>query len=400
MAQKLYLDQCMVSDLANQGGRPWHETRGGQAILTAQRRGVVETWPSPMHVLETFLCADFDQQHRVTDTPKLDLRQAIASTHLHLAEAQRMAPAYEFVLAEHFMKMLDEVAPGAIRNWAPFEQLKLQNQQVYLGLLGLLAAYRGFDRSDAVADMARGKITSRLLHSRFARDPRAFMDDVVAAAREFRVTRDDVFSEFDRRSLSDLIREIEENETAVRRLDGGTAQRLQRDRELVAKSYGAAEIGECLAAVFSDPLFLLLSFDVAQVREQWGRIVGRPDARPPEFLATADDEACAADQHLVVQTLELLFRAVARERLLLPRLVYKVVLGELELALRQGEIPTGGLGFDCEHAAMLARVDVFGTVDGRFATLAKRAAAELAAGGHQVEVVVGMDELVRYLGGL
>jgi hypothetical protein len=30
----------------------------------------------------------------------------------------------------------------------------------------------------------------------------------------------------------------------------------------------------------------------------------------------------------------------------------------------------------------------------------KRAAAELAASGHRVEVLVGTDELVRYLGGL
>jgi hypothetical protein len=111
----------MVSDLANQGGRQWHETRGGQALLAAQRRGAVESWACPMHVFETSLCADFDERHQVTDTAKLDLRQAIASTHLHLAEAKRMAPAYEFLLAEHFMKMLDEVAPGAVRNWVPLE---------------------------------------------------------------------------------------------------------------------------------------------------------------------------------------------------------------------------------------------------------------------------------------
>lgn len=49
---------------------------------------------------------------------------------------------------------------------------------------------------------------------------------------------------------------------------------------------------------------------------------------------------------------------------------------------------------------MLARVDVFGTVDGQFATLAKRAAAALAEAGHRVELVVGTDEFVRYLEGL
>lgn len=396
---KMYLDQCMISNLANQG-RPWHETRGGRALAGALSRCAIEVWASPTHVLETLLCADFDEHNRVTDTAKLDLRQSIASTILHLIEAKRMAQSYEFILAENFLKMLDEVAPGAVRNWAPFERLRRDNQQLYLGILGLVTSYRSLDRPEAVADMVRSKITSRLLHSRFARSPRDYMDDVVAAAREYRVTRDDIFAEYDCRPLSDLIQEIENNEARTVRLDGGTLQRLQRDRELVAKSYGAVEIGECLGAVFADPLFLLLTFDVAQVRDNWGRITARPDAPPPAFLAEADDAACVADHELVVRTLELLFRAVASERLLLPRLIYKMVLGELELAIRQGEIPSEGLGFDNEHAAMLAHVDVFGTVDGRFATLAQRAAAELANAGHRVQVIVGTDELVHLLDGL
>ena len=104
---KLYLDQCMISNLANQGARI--EPRGGRALQAALDRGAVEVWVSPMHVLETFLCADFDEHHHITDTPKLDLRQSIASTLLHLAEAKRMADSYEFILAEYFMRMLNEV---------------------------------------------------------------------------------------------------------------------------------------------------------------------------------------------------------------------------------------------------------------------------------------------------
>ena len=394
--KKLYLDQCMVSNLANQG-MPWNETRGGQALVAATQRGAVEVWASPMHVLETFLCADFTDQQQLIDTTKLDLRQSIASTLLHLAEAKRMSQSYEFILVEDFMVMVEDLAPGTVRTWAPFERLRKEHQQIFLGLLGLLAAYRNLDRPDAVSDMVRVKVTTRLLHSRFARSPRDYMNDVIEAAREYRVTREDIFAEFDRRPLSDLIREIEENEAQVTRLDGGTIQRLQREREFVAKSYGAAEIGECLQAVFSDQLFLLLTFNIAQVRDQWAQIVGCPEATPPVFLAGADDAACESDLELIVHTLELLLRAVARERLLLPGLIYKLVLGELELALRKGEIPSGGLGFDSEHAAMLTRVDAFATVDGNFATLARRAAAELAKDGQHVKIIEGMDELVRYL---
>ena len=87
------------------------------------------------------------------------------------------------------------------------------------------------------------------------------MDDVVSAARDYRVTREDIWAEFDQRPLSDLTHEIEQNEAAVVRIDGGTAQRLGRDRELIARSYGAVEIGECMSSVFKDPLFLMLTFN-------------------------------------------------------------------------------------------------------------------------------------------
>jgi len=362
----------------------------------ALARGVVEVWPSPTQVLETMLCADFDEDQNLVQTPKLDLRVAIASTLIHLAEGRRMAPAYPFVVVEHFMKALDSLAPGCVRTWKVFRLLEKENQRTYLGLLSLLAAYRNLQQPDAVTDVLRTKVTSRLLHSRFARSPRDYLDDVITAAKEFRV-RADIREDYDRRSLSDLLREIEENEAAVVRLDGGLIQRLQRDREMIARSYGAVELGECMSSVFQEPLFLFLTFDLVQIKAQWRRIMER-DVQPPAFLADSEDERCFHDDDLLVETLEMLFRILARERLLIPHVVHKVIVGELELAARQGEIPSRGLGFDSEHAAMLTRVNAFATVDGRFATLATRAAADFAeVGQHNVRVLVGADNLIEYL---
>jgi hypothetical protein len=395
MVKKLYMDQCMVSNLANQGC-PWHETRAGKALADALKRKVIEVWVSPTHVLETYLCAEFDDAQGIIDTPQLDLRQAIASTLVHLADGRRMAPSYEFIMIEDFMRMLETEAPGCVYGWKPFNWLRRQNTYIYMGILGLLAAYRPFNEPEAFAGLERSKLTSELLFSRFARAPADYFDDVLAAAREYRVTREDIWAELDRRSFSDLKREKQENEAAAVRLTGGVIQRLQRDREMVARAYGAVELGQCITSVFSDPVFLLLTFDMARIRDQWGQIVGR-DVRPPAFLAEADDERCHTDDELAVRSLEILFRAVAPERLYLSQLIYKIVLGEIELALRQEEIPTGGLGFDSEHAAILGRVDAFGTVDLRFATLARRAAAEMATAGHSVQILVGFDELIQFL---
>jgi hypothetical protein len=389
--QKLYLDQCMVSNLATQDV-PWHETRGGKALLAAMARGAVEVWASPMHVLEAFLCADFDENQQVTDTPKLDRR--------HLADAKRMSCSYEFILVKHFMRMLEIEAPGSIRSWEFFERLRKENQHIYLGLLGLLAAYRKYDRPDAVSDVLRNKITSQLLHSRFARDPRDFVDSVIDAARNYRVTRDDIFEEFDKRPLSELTDEIAQNTAAAVKLDNQTLQKLQREKDTIARSYGAAELGECLFTVFGDGLYLLLTFDVVHIKNQWAQILGRHGVAPPDWLAEASEEDCTHDISLIGRTKEMIFKAVASEQLLLPRLLYKLVLGELEIAFRAGEIPSGGLGFDSEHAALLSQVEAFATVDARFTNLAHRIAGELAENGHHVQVLGNTDELIRYLEGL
>jgi hypothetical protein len=64
------------------------------------------------------------------------------------------------------------------------------------------------------------------------------------------------------------------------------------------------------------------------------------------------------------------------------------------MCLAKGEIPTGGLSFDCEHAAMLSTMDIFLTHDTRLLNLAKRAAKFLSeAGGWHVEVVANEKQL-------
>ena len=396
MPAKLYFDQCVVSNLAKQAPR-WQETRIGKLLVSATAKGTAEVWASPMHVMETFLCADFDERQRVADTPKLDLRLQIARTHLELIEAKRMAPSFEFIVIEHFLRALADLAPGSVYGMDVYDWLRRENQQVYLGLLATLAAYRNLDRPEALHDLLRHKLSTRLLHSRFAKSPGDYLDDLIKAAREFRVTREDIWQDVDRRSLSELQTEIDANLAARPKLDSRLIQRLQRHTQEIADSYGAPEIGECLGSVFQLPLFLLLTFDVSKVREHWPAIVGA-DRPPPRFLAEANEEQCGTDANLVFRTLEILFKIFCRERLFLPGLLPRLVLGELALAMRQEEIPSEGLGFDCEHATMLTQVDVFVTVDGRFATLLKRAASDVAERmNHPVRVLTCSDELARFL---
>jgi hypothetical protein len=135
-------------------------------------------------------------------------------------------------------------------------------------------------------------------------------------------------------------------------------------------------------------------FDAAAIRDRWGAIHGKEAIRPPKFLAEAAAEQCVSDAQLLAKSLQILFRNLSRTCLLYARVPDTVVLGELEMCLDKGEIPTGGLSFDCEHAAMLSTMDIFLTQDTRLLTLAKRAAKFLdEAAGWKVAIVANEKQL-------
>ena len=261
MPKKLYIDQCSLStDAAADPATLWRKTKLGGTIAGLVNDGTVEVWTSPVNVLEIFLCADFDKQNRVLDTAKLDLRVRLAQALVELSDCRRMAPGFEFLVVRNFLEVLAAEAPAAIRSTDFFEFALTTNQQVYAGLLAMLAALRTLDRPDAIEDLLRSKITSRLLHSRFARDPAAFVDAMVACATEFRVTTDDIWAEFDVQPLQSLRDAIEQNLAQATPMDNTVRARLQKNKKAVAEAYSAAELGQCLSSIFHRDSFLLMNF--------------------------------------------------------------------------------------------------------------------------------------------
>jgi hypothetical protein len=99
------------------------------------------------------------------------------------------------------------------------------------------------------------------------RDPAAFVDQVIECAKEFRLTADDLWKEFDSRSLADLQAEIAANLSAAVKLTGPAKTALQKNKPMIADTYGAAEIGECLNAVFEDFYLLLMTFDTFALKQ-------------------------------------------------------------------------------------------------------------------------------------
>ena len=91
-----------------------------------------------------------------------------------------------------------------------------------------------------------------------------------------------------------------------------------------------------------------------------------------------------------------LFLPLASSRLAVATIPSQVVLGELELCLAKDQLPTAGLTFDCQHAAMLTKMRVFATQDGNLANLARRAAGILTKQcGWNVTVATDAAELKK-----
>ena len=151
--------------------------------------------------------------------------------------------------------------------------------------------------------------------------------------------------------------------------------RLQKSKEEVAAAYGAAEIGHAMNVVFEDRFLIAMTFDIPKIKEYWdvfSGLIGNPVSMPNELFKVNTDEQYW-DPAVVEVTMQTLFRHAARHILLSPRIVNHVVIGEIEMALNKGEIPSAGVGFDSEHAAVLLHVDVFMTTDNHLANLVRGA---------------------------
>ena len=273
-----------------------------------------------------------------------------------------------------------------------FDMFAENHVRIFLGTLGLLAAYRHFGGAAGLEQMKRAKITSRLLHSRFIRDPAQFVESIVDCARNFRTTTADIWAEFEARPLYDMLAEIEENQAHAVAINNQTKNRLQTEKLNIARAYGAAELGECLVGVFREMCYVLSTFDLGVIKQRWGDIMGN-GSPAPDYLGPAG-EPCVEDLGLRIRALQTIFRVFARDRLFVSSLPTAVVLGELEFCLNAEELPSGGLTFDAQHAVNLIRCDVFVTHDVRFANLARRAAGLIAQTGlHTVRIVTDAGEL-------
>lgn len=400
--KRIYLDHCVVSNISKATSSSWSDTKIGKAISKAVGEGRAEILTSPTEVMEIFLTAKTDDSGSLLVTTSheqemLNLRMNCAKTVLEMIEAKHMIEAYEYVVIRELLDHFEELAPGSILTRSYFDKFASSNKQIWLGCLGLLASYKLFGGEKGLEKMKRAKLISRLIHSRFINDPEQFVTDAVKCSKGFHLKDNgEIWAKFETMSIHDIQQEIENNEINSTKIDKTTKKRLQKNKKMIAEAYGAPELGECLSSVFENPILVLLTFNLDIIKKDWGKILG-DNSNPPDYLGPAS-QGCPDDLNLRYKALETLIYSFATKRLFITQLPTKIVLGELEMCLGKGELPTGGLTFDSQHSVNLTRVDIFVTQDGKFANLLKRAARIInETGHHSVQVVTKATEIENAL---
>ena len=383
--RRVYLDQSAFSDMLDaQGG--WQRSELGQVLIAAREADKAVVWAGPTNVIETI---------QATDPAR---RRALASLILDLIDAKRMWWGHEFEAVEDFFLFLTASAPDAVLFRQYFEHHGEVARQVWLGGLGLVAATGGTHLGVVVEALRRTKAINRLIHARFALDPGEWVDRMVAAVRELKTTAADPLADVEKMTNDEIEDEISRLAAGARKLDKVGLGKLNKHREQIAQAYGGIEIGQMLRGIFTLPMDIQLTFNIPHIVSRWPELQRKTGCESlPQDIRQASPEALAADPAIARTVIELAIRAAARRGLMTTFLGQQVILREMQRAMNDKDVPTGGLTFDADHAAALVRHEVFITHDEWLAASLKTLAGsiEKETAGHWRPAVVTNAKQLR-----
>jgi hypothetical protein len=385
--RNVYLDQSAYGAMRQSGD--WRSSKIGAALLHAQNAGTAQIWAGPTNVIETIQASN------------IQTRKEIASLMLELIEAKRMWWGHEFEVIEDFFLFLERFAPGAIRHRDYFRHYGDVARQTWLGALALTAATGGPHFGPIIDSLRHTKTMNQLIHARFALNPGDWVASMADAAKELKTAASDPLAELERMSTEEMENEIKRLQSSTKRLDKSTLEKLNKNRDTIAKAYGAIEIGAMLGVVFKLPFDLELTLDIPRIVSRWNEIQTATGCEPlPKYIREADESRLCGDSSIAIEVIQLAIRASARRGLLTTSIGVHVILREMQQCMNANELPTGGLAFDADHAVALTRHEVFVTHDERLAGTLKTMAKviEKTTGGKcQPEVVTTARQLEQVL---
>ena len=382
----VYLDQNIYGHMLDEQPADWRKSKVAEILLKVVRAKTAGVWIGPTHVMETAQASDPVR------------RQQLASMMLELSEASRVWWGHEFEALHEFVRFVEVVAPGGIFLREYLDHRAATMPQIWLGALALLAACPDRDLDAAVKVLTKAKATSRLRHARFAANPDQFVKELIETVSQ-RKTTTETKDEFEPLTVEQIESETEVLLARATKLGKKSLDRLNKNRDRVARAYGAMEIGELLRTNFTLPMELQLVFSVPGLVAAWPSIQKATRCDPlPEKVRKADPSQLLGLPMFYV-VLRALIAAVTNIGLPSTTLSFQIILRDLQKCIHDRRIPTGGLVFDAGHAAALTRVDVFMTADVTLAESLKTMAGTIQPmpGKQRPDIVSNAKQLAEAL---
>lgn len=187
---KVYIDHNILNDIAPKNTF-WKESDWGKFLLQLTNDGKIEVWASPGNCMEIALTPDYDQ------------RQNMAAALNTLIRGQRMIPAYETYIVRNFLEHLSRQWPGLI-SFDPLLKKEKQSSQIFIGLLGQLAALKDYDCKAGFPAIIKPKIVTQIIHNDLFQDAKNKLKLRIEQLKSGNFSRDDTFKVYDKMSIDEL----------------------------------------------------------------------------------------------------------------------------------------------------------------------------------------------------
>ena len=384
------MDQNVYSHILDAEKADWRQGELATLLLAAAKSDKGQVWAGPTNVIETLQTTDVGR------------RRELAMMMLELIDARRMWWGHEFEAIQDFYHFLETFAPQAIRYDTYFQHHGTTARQIWLGALGLVAARGVLNDDRVIANLKRTKLVNRLIHARIATNPASWIEQMIAATDELKASEKDIFQAIDALSEEQMEAEITQLAEQARKIGKDSLKQLNENRDRIARAYGAFEVGLLMRSICTLPMEIELTFNIPHLVARWPEMQKKLKCEPlPEYIRTAPEDKLFADSKIIYDTLRLAIRAAARAGLLTGYLGYQVILRELQQCMNDKVIPTGGLTFDADHAAALARHHIFVCQDVKLAESLKTMAKKIYEWTHgqwNAQVVSSPKQLGKALG--
>ncbi|MCW3116885.1 MAG: hypothetical protein JWM28_967 [Chitinophagaceae bacterium] len=339
---KVYIDTNILNDVAPKD-KPWETTRWGKYLLELSENGTIEVWASPGNCLEIALNSNYNHRNNM----------ALALN--TLIRGQRMMPAYETAVIENFLVNVEKVWPGEVA-YGPIQKLKKQSQQIYIALLGQLAALKDYDCRAGFPGIIRPKIITQIIHADLFEDPKAKLAMRLNQLRDKQFDQENIFASYDQMSTEDLQKLEQTLREKTYPVDKSAVTFLKNNKQEFIEGYSNEELNFAVNQVFEYFDDALFSIQFLNISKKWNPTNDR-SVKPlhPDLVSRLGNNPERGDIAALLNALQDRFYS----KLGTPKMYYTIIVNELEKALNMGKIPTGGLILDGHHAIAAMNVNYF-----------------------------------------